>query len=281
MSDFRTNRFAKSTNGGVNWTTSPLPANANFSYSKFKDANTGYVAGNSTASICRTTDGGVTWTFQNTHNITNTAVYVTQGDTAWALGGNGAIMRYIGDSNPITLNLTGALEAMYPIVPNELVRKDPVTVYLRNASAPYAIVDSATAVIDSISFTGQFTFSNASSGQYYIVVKHFNSIETWSRSGGETMLANGTYNYDFTNLSSKAYGNNMVLKGSKFCIYSGDVNNDGLIDLTDLVATYNDAVTFVSGSYVITDINADNIVDLADVLIVNNNTSIFVSVAKP
>ena len=276
-----TNRFAKSTNGGVNWTTSPLPANANFSYSKFKDANTGYVAGNSTASICRTTDGGVTWTFQNTHNITNTAVYVTQGDTAWALGGNGAIMRYIGDSNPITLNLTVALEAMYPIVPNELVRKDPVTVYLRNASAPYAIVDSATAVIDSISFTGQFTFSNASSGQYYIVVKHFNSIETWSRSGGETMLANGTYNYDFTNLSSKAYGNNMVLKGSKFCIYSGDVNNDGLIDLTDLVATYNDAVTFVSGSYVITDINADNIVDLADVLIVNNNTSIFVSVAKP
>lgn len=276
-----TSRLAKSTNGGVNFSLITLPAVVDFSHIYFKDANTGYVTGNNTSAICRTTNGGATWTFQNTHNITTSAVFASQGDTAWALGGNGAIMRYIGSSSPITLNLTVSMEAMYAVVPNELVRKDPVTVYLRNASSPYAIVDSATAVIDSITFTGQFTFSNAPSGQYYIVAKHFNSLETWSRSGGETMLASGIYNYNFTDLSNKAYGSNMVLKGSKYCIYSGDINNDGLIDLTDLVATYNDAVTFVSGSYVITDINADNIVDLADVLAVNNNSSIFIAVSRP
>lgn len=277
-----TSRVAKSTNGGVNWSLITVPANANFSYISFKDANTGYVSGNSTAAICRTTDGGVSWTFQNTHNITNTAVFVSQGDTAWALGGNGAIFRYIGNSNPVKVNVTAALQDMYSTIFNQMSRTDPVTVYLRNAASPYAIVDSATADLDSVTFTGQFTFPNAASGQYYIVVKHFNSVETWSKSGGETIIADGsTYNYDFTNLITKAYGNNLILKGSKYCIYSGDVNYDGLVDISDVVPTYNDAVSFVTGSYIITDVNADNIVDIADVLGVNNNSSVFVGISRP
>ncbi|MBK8550150.1 MAG: hypothetical protein IPL53_03475 [Ignavibacteria bacterium] len=277
-----TSRVAKSTNGGVNWTLITLPSVADYSHISFKDANTGYVSGNSTAVICRTSNGGANWTFQNTHSITNTEIFVSQGDTAWALGGNAGIMRYTGVGTPIKVNVSVLMQAMYNNFTNQLSRNDNVTVYLRNAAAPYAIVDSASGVIDSISFTDQFTFSNAPSGSYYLVVKHFNSIETWSRNGGEVLKAEGTvYNYDFTNVSSKAYGNNMILAGTKWCIYTGDVNQEGIVDLTDMISIYNDASNFVTGSFIVTDLNADNTVDLTDIVYADNNSSAFVHKVTP
>lgn len=90
-----TSRVAKSTNGGANWTLITLPVVADFRSIDFKDANTGYICGNSTTAVCRTTDGGTTWTFQNTHTITLGRVHVTQGDTAFVVGGITSILRYI------------------------------------------------------------------------------------------------------------------------------------------------------------------------------------------
>ncbi|MBK8551265.1 MAG: hypothetical protein IPL53_09480 [Ignavibacteria bacterium] len=78
--------------------------------------------------------------------------------------------------------------------------------YLRDATVPFAIRDSAKTVIDSNSFTGLLTFSNAPSGSYYLVVKHFSSVETWSKSGGETLTSGySTSSYDFTNSIGKAF----------------------------------------------------------------------------
>ena len=58
---------------------------------------------------------------------------------------------------------------------------DTVKVYLRNNSSPYAVVDSATAFVNS-SGQGTFTFSNAVNGTpYYLELVHRNSIETWSK----------------------------------------------------------------------------------------------------
>ncbi|MBK8551270.1 MAG: FG-GAP repeat protein [Ignavibacteria bacterium] len=65
---------------------------------------------------------------------------------------------------------------------DQLTRNDTVKVYLRNASPPYALTDSALGIIDSISFSRLFKFLVAPSGYYYLVVKHFNTIETWSKS---------------------------------------------------------------------------------------------------
>ncbi len=74
-----------------------------------------------------------------------------------------------------------------------------MTLYLRDGTAPYRLRDSARAVIDSISFSGLFSFLETPSGTYYLVVRHFNSIETWSKSGGETLTGDSSiYNYDFT-----------------------------------------------------------------------------------
>ena len=173
------------------------------------------------------------------------------------------------------------MEGLYYTGYNQMIRRDTVEAYLRNASPPFSIADSSKAIIDPYTFTGLFKFTNASLGTYYFAVKHFNCIETWSKTGGESLFRDGSiYNYDFTNFITKAYGNNLKQKGTKYCMFSGDVNKEGNIDLTDVLQTYNDANIFVSG-YAVTDLNGDNITDLNDVLIAYNNSMNFVCVIRP
>lgn len=93
-----TNRVAKSTNSGVNWTLISVPIVADYRSIDFKDANTGYICGNSTTVVSRTTNGGTTWTFQNVHTITTGNVFVTSGDTAFVTGGITSILRAAGNS---------------------------------------------------------------------------------------------------------------------------------------------------------------------------------------
>ena len=171
-------------------------------------------------------------------------------------------------------------EGFYNTSSGRLNMKDTVRAYLRNILTPFSKIDSASAVIDSISFNGYFNFKNAPTGTYYIQIVHRNSIETWSRSGGESLTRGVLKNYDFTTSSSQAYGNNMTLKGIKYCIFSGDVNRDGFVNLTDIISVYNDAGIFASG-YKVTDVNGDNITDLTDVIIAYNNSASFVNVIRP
>lgn len=183
---------------------------------------------------------------------------------------------------PIKVNLKLLMEGMYSTTFNQLTRKDTVKVYLRNSSPPYSLVDSAQRTIDSISFSGLFNFNNSFSGNYYIVAKHLNCIETWSKNGGESLNTDGTsYNYEFTSANIQAYGNNLKLKGSQYCLYSGDVNQDGYITLFDVIPIYNDASSFVIGKYLLTDLTGDNIVDLTDVTICYNNSTNFIRVRRP
>jgi photosystem II stability/assembly factor-like uncharacterized protein len=102
-----TQRVAKTTNGGANWTLITLPIAIDATSLDFKDANTGYVCGNSTTGICRTTDGGNSWSFQNAHTITLVKVHVSAGDTVYAIGGNTAILRAIGSSLTGNINFSG------------------------------------------------------------------------------------------------------------------------------------------------------------------------------
>ena len=54
-------------------------------------------------------------------------------------------------------------------------------------------------------------------------------------------------------------------------MWSGDVNQDGIIDGTDLSSIDNLAYNFTSGSGIPEDLNGDNIVDGIDFLIGDNN----------
>jgi len=178
--------------------------------------------------------------------------------------------RVFKDQTKLTLNLKLAIEGLYNSAEDRLNMKDTVRAYIRNSTLPYNIIDSAVAYVDSVNFNGDFRFYNVPTGTYYVSTKHRNSIETWSKVGGESFVEYGVYHYNFTDLISKAFGNNLVLSGSKFCFYSGDVNQDGNIDLADGSIIGNDVSVFAMG-YLPTDINGDGIVDIIDALVTDNN----------
>ena len=176
------------------------------------------------------------------------------------------------------LQLTYLTEGMYNEVTNKMV-KDTVQVNLRSAAFPYTIVDFAKARIDS---TGKGVFLNFYSAPsftpLYIQVLHRNGLELWS--GNTVSWTNNALIYDFTNAASKAYGSNMVQKGSRFCTYSGDVNQDDVIDATDLSLIDNGAMAFVTG-YVAADLNGDNFVDGTDYSIGDNNAANYITAITP
>lgn len=182
---------------------------------------------------------------------------------------------------PISLNIKILMQGLYNPETNLLARKDTMSVYLRYASFPFSYLDTAVGIIDSVTHSGLFHFYNAPSGTYYLSTKHLNCIETWSRAGGEELIRGGSaYNYDFTTAASQAYGDNQILMGSKYCIYSGDVNQDGFIDGSDFSLVDNDAYISLSG-YTSTDLTGDFFVDGSDLLLVDNNSAAFVSVMTP
>lgn len=156
-------------------------------------------------------------------------------------------------------------------------KRDTVQVILRKPFPPFGIADSSKALIDSVTLKGSFR-TLAEPGSYYVVVKHRNSIETWSSAPVYIEAVSTTY--DFTLFRSQAYGNNLVLNGNNYCIYSGDVNQDGEVDVIDLALINNDAANFASG-YVRSDVTGDNYVDLSDNLITDNNVYNYVSAETP
>ena len=182
-----------------------------------------------------------------------------------------------------TFNITLAIEGFYNSVSNRLNARDTVTAYLREANSPYNIVDVSKTVVDSVTLTGNFRFNAAPSGTYYIVLKHRNSLETWSRINGESYNPMKLGSYVFTDSDSKAYGNNMVQVDAvpiRFAVYSGDVNQDQTIDGSDMTRIDNDAFVFGSG-YIVSDVNGDRIVDGSDLSIAENNAVNFVSISRP
>lgn len=161
---------------------------------------------------------------------------------------------------------------------SDLMIPDTVRVYLRNSVSPYNLIDSSVQLSDNSGYSNSIFSDGKNSTGYYIVIKHRNSIETWSESPEQFLLNN--LEYDFTMDSSSAFGNNLVLKGSKYCIYSGDVNQDGIVDASDITFIDNNTYNFIIG-YESSDLNGDGITDLADILIGENNAFNIIVSVKP
>jgi hypothetical protein len=118
--------------------------------------------------------------------------------------------------------------------------------------------------------------------QFYVVIKHRNSIETWSSS--PTLIQDSTF-YDFSNTSIAAFndGINPALKNSNdnvYLIYSGDINQDGAIDIFDIQVAENAASNFEFG-YNASDCNGDGSADIFDLQIIENNASLFIFYSRP
>ena len=117
---------------------------------------------------------------------------------------------------------------------------------------------------------------------YYIAVKHRNSIETWSKL---PVPFTSTTEYDFSTALSKAYDDGVntamaAVGGTVYAIYSGDVNQDGAIDASDLGEVDNDNAIFAFG-YNATDVNGDGATDASDLAIIDNNSQLFLFFARP
>lgn len=155
---------------------------------------------------------------------------------------------------------------------------DTVTVELRNTSVPYTLIDQTKILLNN---NGQGTgnFYNAVNGTpYYVVLKHRNAVETWS-STPQTFTAN-SMNYDFTTGQNKAYGNNLKLIGTKWCIYGGDVNRDGFVETADVNLVFTDNVNGSTG-YISTDLNGDMLTEIEDLNIVFTNSVLGVERKAP
>ena len=160
---------------------------------------------------------------------------------------------------------------------------DTIHLYLASTISPYSFIDSTLAVLDSINFNAIGTFSNSQNGNYYLVVRHRNSVETWSSTA--ISYSNGlTSGYNFTDAQSKAYGDNQIQVSTspvEWAIYSGDVNQDGYVDPLDLSLVDQDSYNYVSGFALATDINGDHYVDPLDLSLVDQNSFLYVGVQKP
>ena len=196
-------------------------------------------------------------------------------------------MIFMADNMIVTPDIMGGIltqkifiQGFYNPVRNSMV-PDTLMVLLRGSTPPFPIAEVSTALFDS-SGTGVFDFGYIFNGiPYYIHVLHRNSIETWSASA--VTFVNNSLNYDFTTAAGQAYGNNMIQIDAsplRFGIYGGDIDQNLIIDLTDIDSVYNAAVNFISG-YVATDVTGDDIVDLSDITMTYNNSAKFVISIDP
>ncbi|MFA5011870.1 MAG: kelch repeat-containing protein [Ignavibacteria bacterium] len=141
-----------------------------------------------------------------------------------------------------------------------------VTIELRESTFPYLVSETKT-TLQNGSEPVMMEFTNVESTKsYYIVVRYTNGLETWSAQ--PQYFVNGHMNYDFTTAQTQAYGSNMVKDGEKWCIISGDINQDGKINAIDRGICWNDRGT----NDVFSDVNHDGLVNELDRAILAKNT---------
>ena len=227
-------------------------------------------SGSSTPAVLMTTNEGVNWVNyqQNGFPGKGVAVMIVSGD--YLIAGTTQNGIWIRPLEKFDLTLVNNFEAF--------TLTDTVTVELRNSVSPYNIIESRTGTGGNGS-PGNFGFVNAVNGTpYYIVIRHRNSITTWSSS---PLAFNGNaLSFDLTTAAAQAFGSNQVFVNGMWSLFTGDVNRDGLVDLTDGELIYNDGINFTQG-YIRTDLNYDGITDLSDQVLQFNNSRKFVSEMHP
>jgi hypothetical protein len=190
-----------------------------------------------------------------------------------------------------TLNITCLLEGLYN--GGGTMRKaqnaigdqftgttaDQVNVELHNTAAYSSLAYTLSNVNLSTSGALTGTIPGIISGSYYVTITHRNSIETTT--AAPISFAGAAITYNFTNAANKAYADNMrLMSGGYYAFYAGDVNQDDIVDSSDMIPIENLSNLFATG-YIPEDANGDGLIDSSDMIIVENNASLFVSTQTP
>lgn len=179
-----------------------------------------------------------------------------------------------------TLNLTVFLQGFYPgsgslmnkckdYVNGSTIDKysgtivDTITVELHDATTYATKVYTAYGVALNQNGTASIIINNPNSyyGNYYITIKTRNHIETTT--AAPVSFAASLVSYDFSNAISKAYGNNLKQIGNIYCIFAGDINGDGFVNIADRSLLLSDLNASRVGFY-ISDLNGDGFVNISD-----------------
>ena len=193
-----------------------------------------------------------------------------------------------GTPSSSVLNLTMFIEGYYvgantmtPVLANQFIGEsatnvDTILVELRDPTA-YSLVASTQALLQTDG-TAICTFSTAPSGSFYVAVKHRNAVQTWS---ANPVAIGASSSYDFTTAANKAFGDNMKeVEPGVWAFYTGDINQDGYVDGSDIPILFNSNENFEEG-YLATDLNGDGYADGTDYPILFNNSDNFIESYYP
>lgn len=177
-----------------------------------------------------------------------------------------------GSMNPALMNQGQA---------NPVTDCDTILVELHGGLSPATVSYTTQAILHTngaatCNFTG-----GVNAGDYYIVVKHRNAIETWSAM--PVTFSGSTVNYDFSSGQGQAYGGNVVeVSTGVWAFFSGDVLKDQgeSIDLIDLGQLETEINNFSFG-YFAEDLNGDGNVDILDAPSLENSISNFIYANHP
>jgi len=190
--------------------------------------------------LFKSTNSGATWLYQiGSVNVSTNEI---------TLSGIPSFSRWSSDSSAVSASVKMVIQGFYDPATNTLNMSDTVWAYLRNTTFPFAPVDSAKEILNSVTLKAGFQFMNAVTGTYYLQIKHRNALETWS-SVGLLYTAGATFNQDFSFAKNMAFGSNQIQVDAApltFAFWSGDVNQDGIIDAGDISLVENNAAGSVS-----------------------------------
>ncbi len=191
-----------------------------------------------------------------------------------------------------TLNLTMYLEGLYSS--GGLMNKargssgdqfpgttaDLIAIELHSSTAGQYSTILYTASNVNLSTTGlaSVTIPSNLSGSYYVTVKHRNSIETVSATA--LSFAGSVISHNFTTSAAMAFGDRLKNIGSIYAIYAGDVNQDDLIDISDMIIVDNLSAVATTG-YLPADVNGDALIDITDMIIIDNNSRLAIGASTP
>ena len=171
-----------------------------------------------------------------------------------------------GSMNALIYNLEQQEAVPNPAITSDM--SDYITISAMEVASPHNLVD---AQVDTLRTNGDVnvTFGPAvvANTSYYIKVDHRNSVETWSKNPVPFL---STTSYSFSTLD-QSYGPNMAeVEPGIWAIYTGEVEKDGAVDISDFLAL-DPSIQAGDGGYLPGDLNGDGSVDISDFLILDPN----------
>jgi hypothetical protein len=126
---------------------------------------------------------------------------------------------------------------------------------------------------------GLFVFPlDVEGGKFYIVLKHRSSLAVWS---ADPIKVLDQMVYNIQNDPSFVYGQNLAALGNGyFGMWTGDVNQDGVIDDVDFTSVESDLPLFTRG-YFPQDLDGNSIIESADYSLIENNSNLGLTVIQP